>query len=330
MIRKHGVRSPLQSKDVLAKVAATNRKRYGGDRASCDPEVMNKIIDSRARTNRMNGFRSIDERDIDMFVQSLGLSTAHYASGKREIDIFIEELGIGIEFHGLYWHTEQHNRGRLYHLEKRDIAASAGIRLIQIWEHLWKSKQRQVCGFLRAALGKCTHKLGVRVCDVREVEPAEAAEFLEAYHIQGASKQTFFSLGAYSKAGELLAVCSFGKHHRGLDRLVLNRLCTKDDHVVSGFLGKAIRIASAKFKVDIYSWVDRMWSEGGSYTRAGFITDAVLKPDYMYVTKNGRQVISKQSFRKIDERTESQRSIDEGLSRAWDCGKLRFIFKYKE
>ena len=147
--------------------------------------------------------------------------------------------------------------------------------------------------------------------------------------MQGAPNKTTLALGAY-KDGQLLAVATFAPHHRGCKNLdgspqmVLNRLCTLDNWVVSGFLGKAIRIAFSRIQSPIVSWVDLMWSNGSSYLAAGFKLDEVLPPDYCYT--KGRTRIPKQQFRKIDERTELQRAADEKVYRLWDCGKLRMVF----
>lgn len=60
-----------------------------------------------------------------------------------EIDFIIPELNIGIEFNGDYWHSNkfvQFNKGITsyeFHKKKKDLAESAGYKLLYIWESDW-------------------------------------------------------------------------------------------------------------------------------------------------------------------------------------------------
>lgn len=326
---RYGDACSMRNPNVKAKARATCQARYGYDNASQCPEVLEKMLKTKAAEDHANQFRSAAEMEIEEFVRSLGLETTHRASGDREIDIFVPSKGIGIEHNGLFWHCEKKGRDHGYHLSKKRKAEAEGIDLIQIWSDLWLARKAQVKNFLRAKLGCCKNRIGMRKCTIAQVPQEQARLFTEAHHIQGAPAQITRALGAYVD-GCLTAIATFAPHHRGhrnsdgTVQMVLNRVCTKDDWVVSGFLGKAVRWASKEFQSPIVSWVDLMWSNGKSYLAAGFTLDGTLAPDYCY-TKGPRR-ISKQSFRKIDERTESQRAADEGLWKLWDCGKLRFVF----
>jgi hypothetical protein len=325
-IDKYGVNSTNELDWKKEKAMATVRTRFGVDFASQNTEIKRRTITSHHNNMRNNRFRSKQEKEVADFVESLGLSHRKHASRDREIDIFIEEKMIGIEFNGTYWHSEAQGKGRSYHLNKTKIAAKEGIELIHIWSHVWETRRTQVESFLRAKLGKCSKKVGVRKCIVREITKDEAIKFVDSYHIQGANKRIDLAIGAFFN-NELIAVSTFSPHHRGGPMKTLSRLCTKTDWVVSGFLGKAVRYGFAKLG-PIVSWVDLGISNGKSYLAAGFKLDAKLPPDYAYI-KGGGKIVKKQSFRKIDDRTERRRAKDEKLHRFWDCGKLRFIFDGK-
>lgn len=320
--------SSERKQEIQAKKIATNMTKRGVPHHSMCPEIMDKILLSKNVADRARGFRSVAEAEIEEFVCSLQLTAKHHASGGKEIDILIEEKGIGIEHNGEYWHSEARGRDSRYHLRKKLQAAESSIDLITIWAHLWQTRKDQVKGYLRARLGCCHNRTAVRKLEVREISREDAKVFVEAYHIQGAPARIDLALGAFS-GDSLLAVAAFAPHHRGTGQITLNRLCTKDDWTVAGFLGKAVRVASGIYKQDIITWVDRCWSEGSAYLTAGFDKDKILPPDYFYVSLSGGRIISKQSFRKVDSRTESQRAADEGLTRVWDCGKIRFVFKSK-
>lgn len=290
------------------------------------PSILDKAMNSRDATMRANGFRSKGEQQLDEYVSQLGLKTTHLSSGAKEVDIYIKEKNIGIEFNGTFYHSEQFRPDPKYHLNKLQYYKDHSIKIIQIWEHDWNKRQEQVKNFLQSKLGKNSHRVGVRKCEVVVISARQAREFSNLYHIQGGSRATTYALGAFYD-GQLIAVCSFARHHRDSRKIVLNRLCSKTDWTCSGFLGKAVKLAFKYFSCPIITWVDRCLSEGESYSSAGFKLDATLPPDYFYFNKTTKEVTKKQMFRKIDSRTERQRAIDEGMLRVYDCGKIRFIYQ---
>jgi hypothetical protein len=66
----------------------------------------------------------------------------------REIDIYMPELKLGIEYHGEYWHPGDGTR----EADKVLYAAERGIKIIEIWETLWKHKRQQQLAFVREQL----------------------------------------------------------------------------------------------------------------------------------------------------------------------------------
>ena len=52
-----------------------------------------------------------------------------------EIDIYIPNENIGIEFDGLYWHTESQGKDKSYHIKKTLEAQKLGIKIILINLH---------------------------------------------------------------------------------------------------------------------------------------------------------------------------------------------------
>jgi hypothetical protein len=329
---RYGAENPFQSEECRQKMKKTNTERHGVENPMQNQDICNKMMLSRHESCKDNMFRSKGELEVEAFVQSLGLECKHHSSGAKEIDIFVESCSIGIEYNGVYWHSDfiKQNIGKRRHKEKKDYYLAQGISLIQIWDHHWEKRREQVCNYLTARLGKNQHRVGTRKCVIQEIDAKTARAFIEAYHIQGArTLHIELALAAFFE-GEMVAVATFANHHRGLPVKVLNRLCSKRDWTVSGFLGKAVRTAAAHFNSDIVSWVDLMWSDGTSYEAAGFELQDVLAPDYFYYNKLDCTVVSKQSFRKIDDRTESQRAIDAGMAKVYDAGKARYLFKNKE
>jgi len=112
-------------------------------------------------SNRMKGNMcklcrsSIGETQISNFILKKDLNlkidrnTSLPLEGK-EIDIYIPELKVGIEYNGMYWHSDQiifKNRGLKsydYHKSKLDLANKKGISLLFVWEDDWNEKNELV------------------------------------------------------------------------------------------------------------------------------------------------------------------------------------------
>jgi len=256
---------------------------------------------------------------------------------KKEIDIFIPSLNLGIEYCGLYWHSERSGRTRSYHYSKMKDANSEGIRLITIFEDEWLDRQEQVKNFLLSVLNKNEHKIYGRNTVVKVTDKQIANKFYEDNHIQGKPQTAILHLGLYTKENLLVGCMSFGAHHRGGNgrAVVLNRLAFLHNHTVHGGASKLLSFAVNSLRFmgynKILSWSDNRWSEGGVYKALGFDLEEELGPDYSYVTEKFTRV-SKQSCQKkyLKKKgalgsTELVMAKSLGYSRIWDCGKKRWV-----
>lgn len=257
-----------------------------------------------------------------------------HAEGRRayEVDIYVPSVSVGIEYNGLFVHSESRRPDHFYHLKKTEFFHRQGIRLIQIWQHQWRDRREQVTTFLRSAVGLNSRRVFARKCRVEILESSVAGEFVEKYHIQGAYKKgLLFSVGIF-EGDELLMVSTFGLHHRNNTEIVLNRLVSKSDVTVVGGLGRLSKFASGICKQEIVTWADRCLSEGDGYLASGWIKGDVSNPDYFYVNRNNN-VVSKQSRKKSAVKTpagmtEREHALRDGLIRCWDCGKIRFVYPH--
>ncbi len=288
--------------------------------------------------NRTSG----PEIEIKEWIKGLGLKVEKYKFKNRiggsEIDIYMPELKIGIEYCGLYWHNENSPTPREegYHHYKMVKAANDGIRLITIFGDEWFERNSQVKNFLLSVLHKNPVKIMGRKTKIDIISKEKTRDFLDLYHIQGASSSKIAFGLHYNE--ELVGVITGDKHHRGgTDNvLVLNRLAFKDGVSVSGGSSKLLKALLDYAKLNGYnsviSWSDNRWSVGNVYNKTGFIMEEELRPDYSYVFRSNR--ISKQSCQKkhllekggIGE-TEREMAQSLGYARIWDCGKKRWSFK---
>jgi hypothetical protein len=276
---------------------------------------------------------SKEQKSLYEFVLSLGLEAQYNVRGilpgNKEIDIYIPSLQIAIELNGAYRHSEICGRDRKYHLQKLKECQELGITLIQIFDFEWNDKRSQVISFLRSKFGKNNRIVYARKTQVRAVEKTEARDFLNKYHIQGATGFTQ-AFGLYLDS-ELLCMITIGKHHRNGKELVLSRYVGKEGVTVTGGLSKLVSAAGAEYPT-FSTWVDLRISEGKSWISMGWELVDTLAPDYFYFTLSSGEIVSKQSRKRSSVNTpegvtELDHAISDGLTRVWDCGKLKLVYR---
>jgi hypothetical protein len=344
---KSGTKRILE--DVKSELLQLGYEYLEGWTINRKPFKAKHIICGFIRENRLKNFHeqecprctntgiSAQENEVKNWIESIGLQTIRYKFSKRvtkpkEIDIYISSKKVGIEYNGLYWHTED-RIGKNTHFEKMKMANEDGIRLITIFEHEWQNRNKQVKNFLKSVLGISSRTVGGRKTEVKQIDDSLGKMFMNENHIQGAAHGPLAYFGLYLEE-ELVATMSLGKHHRGSDDtvVVLDRLCFLDGINIQGGSSKLLHYSIEWAKQNGYqkmiSWSDNRWSEGKVYEKMGFLLEDTLKPDYFYI--KGGEVFSKQSLKKKGEektsgRTEKELRAEQGYERIYDCGKKRWI-----
>ena len=86
--------------------------------------------------------------------------------------MYFPELKVGIEYNGLYWHSEEMGKDRNYHFNKSLECYDKGIRLIHVFEDEWLYKQDIVKSKIKHILGLNTNeRVYARKCYIKEVPP---------------------------------------------------------------------------------------------------------------------------------------------------------------
>lgn len=260
-------------------------------------------------------------------------------SGK-EIDIYVPSKKIGIEYNGLYWHTEDKGKTKHYHLSKTEECENLGIRLIQVFEDEWINDKKLVLKKISHILGiqKSSQKIMARKCSVKEINKETAQEFLTKNHIQGYGLSSI-KLGAFYD-DKLIGVMTF-KNDDG-NKWELTRFSTDNNYVSQGIGGKLFSYFVKKYKPDeVKSFADRRWSTNNEnlYTKLGFTLKKIIPPDYRYFDGTTMERIHKFRCRKntLNKKyglpismTESEMTRKIGYSKIWDCGLLKYVWKKKE
>lgn len=245
-----------------------------------------------------------------------------------EIDIYIPEIKLGLEFNGIYWHSEEH-RDKNYHLDKTKHFETKGISTMHIWEDDWDEKKEIVKSMLMNKIGKSS-KIWARKCQIKTLDKKSANLFLDENHIQGKCNNEINL--CLSLDGEIMALMCFnkleGRKRMGDGEWNLSRFCNRLNFNV---VGGASKLLSHFIKIHsptrIVSYADRDWSTGGIYRKLGFEMLSESRPDYKYVVNGKRK--NKQNFKKgnlgLDKNiTESEYMDKKGIPKIWDCGKIKF------
>jgi hypothetical protein len=145
-----------------------------------------------------------------------------------------------------------------------------------------------------------------RNCIVSKLDKSTAEEFLDNYHLMN-STQSAFNYGLYCK-DELLAVASFSKG-RKMNRLPehkrsfeLIRFCCKEGITITGGLTKLIKnFCKEKSAGDIMTYIDKQFSSGESFIKAGFVKHSETPPNYFLINKKTlEKILVKSEGEKFD------------------------------
>lgn len=277
--------------------------------------------------------------EIQDWINSLGYNfkSNYTVLNGKEIDLYDESVNLGIEYCGLYWHSENSPQPRTknYHYNKYQNCLNQNVKLITIFSDEWQYESYKCKNIIKSNLGLFECRIGARKCSVSVITNKESNNFCKLYHIRNAATSNLKCWGLFNN-NELIGIMSLGRHPRKSGCLVLNRLCFKANYQIIGGVSKLFKQCKLWAKDNGYkkitSWSDNRWSNGDVYSKLEFILDEDLLPDYSYIKLiSPTKRISKQSQKKSKTNcpkniTERSWAIQNGFSRIWDCGKKRWIF----
>jgi len=258
-----------------------------------------------------------------------------------ELDIVIEDEKIAIEYHGVFYHTENvisNTRKNIdpkkYHLMKYEMCKEQGYSLIQIFEDEWIFKKRIVQERLKQILNVHNRqRIHARKCIIKEIDSKVKNKFLKKFHIQGRDASVI-KIGAFFE-DTLISVMTFSKGNisKGSKYVKnvweLNRFCSNYNFHIPGIASKLLKYFKRNYEwKEIFSYADLRWSNGNLYYKLGFDLISITSPNYWYLAKDSIERIHRFSLRKRPNEpkdiTEMVLRTKEGYRRIWDCGNLKF------
>lgn len=200
------------------------------------------------------------------------------------------------------------------------------ILLIHLWADVWLTKTEQVLDRLKSLSG-LNQRIHGRKTEVITIHKAEADNFMDRNHIQGAAKARHKYGLHYS--GELVAVATLsssrlmkklGSEYRSTE---LIRFASKGGITIVGGLTKLLKHYASKYQVhDIITYADRDWSDGRGYLSAGFIQTQIVSPLELFIDTSSMQRYN--AVKLGEDNTEPTSAI-----RAFNTGSLKFLLYLK-
>lgn len=252
----------------------------------------------------------------------------------KEIDILIPERKLGVEFNGIFWHTEEYGCDKNYHINKTNSMNSNGYELLHFFEDEWLNKKDIVKSILSSKLG-VNDKVYARKCVIKEIDSKTSKKFLEDNHLQG-SVNSSVKIGLFYN-NELVSLMTFGKLRKSLgtnhneEYYELYRYCNKLYTNVIGGASKLLNYFIKKYTPNkVITYANLRYSNGNLYNKLGFKYVSITEPGYFYVNNHKRY--HRYNFRKnklVEEgfdssKTEKQIMKERGYLRIWDCGNIKY------
>jgi hypothetical protein len=298
------------------------------------------FINNLTQTESYPTYRSKSEVEIEEFLRSLGVRVIvcdkKQLSG-IELDLYLPDHNIGIEYNGLYWHSENQGKNKNYHINKTTKCLEKNIHLIHIFSDEWLSKKEIIKNRLINLLKINESKIYARKCKVVQITKKEKTDFLTKNHIQGNDNSSIYFGLTYNNT--LVSVMTFGKLRKilgnkqcGENTYELYRFCS--NNVVGGF-SKLLDFFINEYKPNrIITYANRNWSPSDKYcfySKVGFTYIGETKPNYSYTKKydirEHRFNYRKDRLVKMghsSDKTETQIMYELGFDRIWDTGNLKY------
>lgn len=294
-----------------------------------------------------NIYISRQEATIKSFLESLNLtvetSDRKILKGK-EIDLYIPAKKVGIEFNGIYWHTEENGKDATYHYDKWRIAKSAGVELIQIWEDDFRDRKDAVLKMLARKLGVTSLLPAIHPACAEEAVVSDSAgletvtlsvdvagDFLRENAVQGFTAGSHY-LGLRTNDGTLKSVLVLDSHLNSMSVISYTSV-----GLVEGGFRKLLEYATVAYSPASFTAVsDNCLPSDDLFLSHGFVPVEEIQPDYKYVVNNDRRDASEYDVARFknDANLVYQAGLDvpalaklNNMPKIWDAGGMKYLMR---
>ena len=278
---------------------------------------------------------STSEHEIRYFISDLYNGVIEKKNRKMiyplELDIYIPEKKIGIEYDGLYWHSELEGKFKEYHLNKTTECNKKGIRLIHIFEDEWEKHNESIKSMLRMIFGmKETVKLNGNET-IYNINEKDFEKFHENNSIElFKESDEYYALEDVN--GTILSAISVSVINEGIH---ISSFCNINGLYSIDHLKKCVSFLKNKYdNRNILYRIDRKNDILERYSDLGLKFETrIISPQFWYL-KNGCEFRYwntdyekiKKTLKLFDEtKTEYENMTMNKYTRIWDCGYFEII-----
>jgi very-short-patch-repair endonuclease len=322
LLKNYGVDHPMQSTQIKAKLKNTYLQKYGVENPTYKnfpKNVLDKLNNKNWLLEESNKKcfsqiakeLKISKSTVGVYAKKFNIAPQTFSSttieqdienilienninyikndrtvlGGKEIDFYLPDFNLGIEVHGLYWHSNQF-LNKNYHREKYELAKAAQIDLIQFTEEDVNYSLHIVDSIICSRCGIFKKNIFARKCTIQKVSSALSRQFYNENHLQQfVNTQNNYAL---LYGNEIVSMMSFGKPRFSKHQFEILRFANKLHYNI---IGGAMRLFSAFINENapesIVSYSDMQYFTGNLYTKLGFELVNITKPNYSYIA-NGR------------------------------------------
>ncbi|GGE48044.1 hypothetical protein EV200_104145 [Pedobacter psychrotolerans] len=204
-------------------------------------------------------------------------------------------------------------------LQLQEKYNDSGIKLIHLWEDIWRTRPLQVLARIKSLLGLNVRIHG-RKTKVYKIEKPVADQFIDENHLQG-SVSSRHKLGLF-EGEQLVAVATFSalrkmNHTENYKSAELIRFAVKAGYTITGGLSKLIKHFYLLQKSnDLMTYADRDWSGGEAYLTLGFALTGILEPQQFLLDENLNRKLKK------DQEVQGNNPI------TFNTGSFKFILSF--
>ena len=220
-----------------------------------------------------------------------------------ELDLYLPDYKIGIEYCGLFWHSDFY-RDNLYHQRKYLDCYKKGINLIQIFEDEWIYQEEKVIDKLKGYLN--IHKdnvIDINQCIIEEYDNQDTFDlwcfeednYLEIDDLRHEKSDINIVL---KHNDEIVSVLSLNKEND--NKYIITRFFDKLNYQINDSFKTLLNWFIQNFKPSEITYLDDLrWSQEKLLIDNGFVFDKLIEPKEYWIDSQNRfieKIEEKNSF----------------------------------
>ena len=347
-LRKFGHESAMQCKEVQQKQKDVIKEKYGVDNPIHIPGVAKRASEKMIQTKIDRGqIKLYEGKTMPSVAKDVGFSRSHFGklirkhgldeallmtSQQSQLEMIFEkwlkeekieykkQFRVGgriadfkinnllIELDGLYWHSENGNKDRNYHKNKRKTYLDNNYDVMFFREDELMNKFGVIKSLINNRLHRSTERVFARKCIL---ERDTDKQFFTDNHLMGKGYGPTFSLLNNNQIVASMQIRRLNQKH-----YEISRFCTKNGVSVIGGFSRLLNCVEGNLDIDsLKTFIDLRYGYGDYLTKFGFVRG---KAYLSFKWTNGKDLVHRLKF-------PGNSGHDKGFSKIWDCGQLPFI-----